>query len=170
MHGLTPRLNARSDSSTVLTEPCDSRSPGGDTVRPAACSLLVLTEPQSSTPGRASVGVGLRLTPLAAVPSACPHLCRSVLKKVLREKVGFRLRGSGDCPGSSDVSTLQDRTTVPLSRGQPAACQTPGGSQDSAQSERKVPSGIFELQSREWQGLRHTKGNKEMSKRHVSKQ
>lgn len=152
----------------MLTEPCGSRSPGCDTVRPAACSLLVLTGPQSSTPGNAAVGP--RLPHLAPKSSACsPSLLISV-QKVLREKVGCRLRGSSDCPGSQPCSTEQ---CVPLSRGQPAAywsARPPCGSQGSAQSERKVPSGMFELQSQEWQGLRQTKGNKAMSKRHVSKQ
>lgn len=76
--------------------------------------------------------------------------------------------------GGSDVSTLDGRTMCLIALwpweayyrgpGPPVVHRT------KAELGRKVPSGRSGLQSQEWQGLRQTKGNKEISKRCVSKQ
>lgn len=96
--------------------------------------------------------------------SPCFHVFRLPLSllKVFWEKVGFCLsERSSDASGGSGVNTLQDRTMCFVVCNQ---CASPIGPKDLAELERKVHAGLSELQSQEWQGLRQTKEDKEISK------
>lgn len=111
--------------------------------------------------------------PLARLPLACPHLCGSVFKSFYGRTLAFVSGETAIVPEVQMSVPQRTEQCVSLFRGQPAASSRvpgPRGSWGSAELGRKVPEGLSELQTRERQGLRQTKGNKEISKRRVWKQ